>query len=124
MLRIIGGLLIVWGILDFGLSFIGTELYGEIGIKLPVVLSTYSPFIVGAIGAALYALGGEYSTPYVPQTFDDENSTAPDSEDLRPHDISLSGQEMEIQRIEDMYEKSLINDEERTAMRKKVLGIE
>ncbi len=34
-----------------------------------------------------------------------------------------SGQETELQRIEDMYEKSLINDEERKAMREKVLGL-
>ena len=144
MLKIIGGLLVAWGILDFGLSLIGIELYGAIGINLPIFFITYSPYIASCIGAALFALEDQDSTPYVPRTpydknysardpehlqpenisFDDENSSAPDSEDLQPENVSLSGQEIELQRIKDLYEKSLINDEERTAMRKKVLGIE
>jgi len=37
---------------------------------------------------------------------------------------SISEQEKELQRIEDMYERSLINDDERKAMRAKVLGLE
>ena len=34
MLKIIGGLIIAWGVLDFGLSWMNTDLYGEVGIKV------------------------------------------------------------------------------------------
>ena len=35
MAKIVGVILILWGIADFGLSWVGTDIYLEIGINLP-----------------------------------------------------------------------------------------
>ena len=35
MLKVIGILLILWGVVDLGLSWAETDLYYEIGIRLP-----------------------------------------------------------------------------------------
>ena len=58
----------------------------------------------------------------IPAEFDGESQTPKQVKDKVVEETS--GQETELQRIEDMYEKSLINDEERKAMREKVLGLE
>ena len=58
----------------------------------------------------------------IPAESDGESQTPKQVKDKVVEETS--GQETELQRIEDMYEKSLINDEERKAMRKKVLGLE
>jgi hypothetical protein len=50
---IIGWLLIVIGFVDFGLSLTGVELYGELGIRLPDIISGYSPVIAGGLGGVL-----------------------------------------------------------------------
>ena len=46
---IIGGLLIALGFLDFGLSLVGVDLYGEIGIPLSGWFYFNSPVIVGIL---------------------------------------------------------------------------
>jgi hypothetical protein len=58
----------------------------------------------------------------IPAESDGESQTPKQVKDKVVEETS--GQETELQRIEDMYEKSLINDEERKAMREKVLGLE
>mgnify|MGYP006443412665 CR=1 FL=1 len=57
MLKIIGVLLIVWGVLDFALSWMGIDLYAEIGITIPDAIWAYTAYIVGGIGFVLFALG-------------------------------------------------------------------
>jgi len=57
MLKIIGGLLIAWGVLDYALSWMGTDLYAEIGITIPDAIWAYTAYIVGGIGFALFAAG-------------------------------------------------------------------
>jgi hypothetical protein len=57
MLKIIGGLLIGWGVLDFALSWMDTDLYAEIGITIPEPIWAYTAYIVGAIGFMLFAIG-------------------------------------------------------------------
>ena len=57
MLKIIGGLLIAWGVLDFALSWMGTDLYAEIGINIPDPFLNYTAYIVGAVGFFLIAIG-------------------------------------------------------------------
>ena len=57
MLKIIGGLLVAWGVLDFALSWMGTDLYAEIGITIPDAIWAYTAYIVGGIGFALFAAG-------------------------------------------------------------------
>jgi hypothetical protein len=47
----IGYALIAFGLADFGLSYGGTDLWGEIiGVKLPEVIWAYSGMIAVAIG--------------------------------------------------------------------------
>jgi len=53
-LSIIGGLLIVFAIVDFGLSWTGVNLTGFLG---PV--SRFTPMIFGFIGASLLSAGKE-----------------------------------------------------------------
>jgi hypothetical protein len=50
---IIGGLLIALGILDFGLSWVGVDLYGELGIPLSGFLYENSPVFAGVLGGIL-----------------------------------------------------------------------
>ena len=50
---IIGGLLIALGVLDFGLSVVGVDLYGELGIPLSGWIYENSPFIAGVLGGLL-----------------------------------------------------------------------
>jgi hypothetical protein len=57
MLNIIGGLLIAWGVLDFALSWMGTDLYGEIGIIIPEPFWNYTAYVVGAVGLGVIAIG-------------------------------------------------------------------
>ena len=59
MLKIIGGIIIAWGVLDFGLSWMGTDLYGEIGIIIPEPIWNYTSYIAGIIGVGLIALGNK-----------------------------------------------------------------
>ena len=57
MLKIIGGLLVAWGVLDFALSWMGIDLYAEIGITIPDAIWAYTAYLVGAIGLALFCVG-------------------------------------------------------------------
>jgi hypothetical protein len=50
---IIGGLLIALGILDFGLSWVGVDLYGELGIPLSGFLYENSAYFAGVLGGLL-----------------------------------------------------------------------
>ena len=50
---IIGGLLIALGILDYGLSLVGVDLYGEIGIPLSGIFYEYSPIFATILGGIL-----------------------------------------------------------------------
>ncbi len=54
ILQIVGGLLVIFAIADFALSWMGTNLTAFMG---PV--SRFSPMIVGFIGATLINLGGK-----------------------------------------------------------------
>ena len=52
-MTIIGGLLIALGILDFGLSLVGLDLYGEMGIPLSGFVYYYSPVFAIILGGVL-----------------------------------------------------------------------
>ena len=56
--KIIGILLILWGLADFGLSWTDTDLYYEIGIQIPDVIYPWTAVISMGIGFAIYTLGG------------------------------------------------------------------
>ena len=57
MLKIIGGLLILWGFADLGLSWMGTDLYYEIGITLSDGIYPFTHWISMGIGYVIYKLG-------------------------------------------------------------------
>ncbi len=57
MYKIIGGLLVAWGVFDFALSWMGIDLYAEIGIPIPAAIWWYTAYIVGGIGAVVIAVG-------------------------------------------------------------------
>lgn len=58
-MKIAGILLIIWGVADFGLSWMGIDLYGEIGIQLPAIIYPFTAYIAGAIGYGIFAAGSD-----------------------------------------------------------------
>jgi len=57
-MKILGILLILWGIADIVLNWIFSfDLYFSLGIQLPEAIWTYSHFIAIAIGFGIYQLG-------------------------------------------------------------------
>ena len=78
MLKISGGLIIAWGVLDFGLSWMNSDLYGEIGIKVSEFIYHYTAYIAGIIGWGVYAIGNKMS--------EDESEEATMSEDASEED--------------------------------------
>jgi hypothetical protein len=64
--KIIGGLLIAWAVLDFGLSYMGTDVWLDwLGVQLPEAIYRFSAMIEGVIGLLLWNLGsrGEADAP-------------------------------------------------------------
>jgi len=57
MLKIIGMLLILWGFADLGLSWVGTDLYYEIGITLSDGIYPFTHWISMGIGYVILKLG-------------------------------------------------------------------
>jgi hypothetical protein len=57
-MKIVGILLIIWGIADFGLSWIEIDLYWKIGIQLPAAIYPYTAFIAMSIGYVIFAIPG------------------------------------------------------------------
>lgn len=54
-----GYAIIAWGVLDFGLSYAGTEVWSEWpGVQLPAVIWTCSAMIAVAIGYGVIKLSG------------------------------------------------------------------
>ena len=57
--KIIGILLILWGVADLGLSWANnTDVYYEIGINIPDVILPWTAVISMGIGYAIYKGGG------------------------------------------------------------------
>ena len=56
-MKIIGVILILWGIADFGLSWIDRDLYLEIGINVPDWLWQWTAWIAIGIGSVIFSLG-------------------------------------------------------------------
>jgi hypothetical protein len=64
--KILGGALIAWAVADFGLSYMGTDVwYDWLGIQLPEVIYRFSAIIVGVIGGAIWKLGDSAETDEV-----------------------------------------------------------
>ena len=55
-MQLIGALLVIIGIIDFGLSWIGIDLTSQF---VGTSLSEYTPIIFGIIGSILYSIGGK-----------------------------------------------------------------
>ena len=53
-MQLIGALLIIIGIIDFGVSWIGIDLTSQF---VGTSLSRYTPIIFGIIGGILYSIG-------------------------------------------------------------------
>ena len=56
-MKIVGIILIVWGIADLGLSWAGTDLYWKIGIELSEGIYPFTHWIAMGIGYAIYLIG-------------------------------------------------------------------
>ena len=61
MAKIIGGLIVAWGVLDFFMAnFMNIDLYAEMGIEVPDSIYFFTPVIAGFIGWVVYSLGGYF----------------------------------------------------------------
>ncbi len=58
-MKIFGILLIIWGFADLGLSWMGTDLYGSIGIQLSDAIYPFTHWIAMGIGYGIYAAASE-----------------------------------------------------------------
>jgi hypothetical protein len=54
---IIGGLLFLFGLVDFIGSFVGFDAWSTLGVELPEVVWRFSPWIEMGLGAFLYKRG-------------------------------------------------------------------
>ena len=84
MLKIIGGIIIAWGVLDFGLSWMGTNLYSEIGIQLPDVIYSYTALIAIGLGSVINFIGKERTT-------EKDNTAQKDAVYVEQGDLSEKG---------------------------------
>ena len=56
--KILGALLVIWGLADLGLSYAGTDLWMDaLGIQLEGVVYQYSAWAAMVIGAVVWSLG-------------------------------------------------------------------
>ena len=55
--KIIGGLLILVGVVDFAGSYMDFDLWGTLGVPLPEFVWRYSHFIAGGLGLVIWGLG-------------------------------------------------------------------
>lgn len=57
--KIIGGALALWGVADFGFSFMGKDLwYDLLGIQLTGLVYSYSAYAALVAGLVIFNLGG------------------------------------------------------------------
>jgi hypothetical protein len=62
-MKYIGYALIAFVLADFGLSYGGTDLWGEvIGVQLPEVIWTYSGMIAATIGYGIISLSSQLAS--------------------------------------------------------------
>ena len=57
--KIIGGLVVLWGIADLIIGLQGGDLWAQIGIHLPDLIWQYSHYIAIIAGAGIFSLGGD-----------------------------------------------------------------
>lgn len=57
--KIIGGLVVLWGIADLVIGLQGGDLWGQIGVQLPDIVWRYSHYIAIVIGAAIFGMGSK-----------------------------------------------------------------
>ena len=58
--------------MDLGLSWMGTDIYGEMGIKLSEIIYPFTAIIAGIIGSGVYYLGRKMDNTADEDTYDGE----------------------------------------------------
>lgn len=59
ILKIIGAVIFIFGLVDFGGNFMDFDLWSKIGIQLPDIVWKYSAYIEMAIGGFLFSMGSD-----------------------------------------------------------------
>ena len=62
MFKILGVIIIFWGIADIGLSWAGINLYAKIGIIFPDALYSFSGIIAIVVGGVIYEMDKKSKT--------------------------------------------------------------
>ena len=56
-MQVFGSLLFIWGVLDFVLSWMGIDLYWEVGVDVPEDIYPFTAWIAMGLGALLFQSG-------------------------------------------------------------------
>ena len=134
-MQLIGALLIIIGIIDFGLSWIGIDLTSQF---VGTSLSRYTPVIFGVIGGILYSIGGKggekeqiisesHNITVEDNTSITSNQNNDDSIESKESDtkeISEKNPESfgdRLQKLADLKEKGLINEDDFNSKKEEIL---
>ena len=63
VVKIIGAVIFIFGLVDFGGSYMDFDLWGKTGIQLPDIIWKYSSYIEMALGAFLFSMGSDDEEP-------------------------------------------------------------
>ena len=116
-MQLIGALLIIIGIIDFGLSWIGIDLTSQF---VGTSLSQYTPIIFGIIGGILYSIGGKGGEKEQINS-ESHNITVEDNTSItntQNNDYSI---ESKLEKLKSMLDKELITEEEFNTKKQKLI---
>ena len=116
-MQLIGALLIIIGIIDFGVSWIGIDLTSQF---VGTSLSRYTPFIFGIIGGILYSNGkkGEEKEQINSES---HNITVEDNTSITNTQNNDDSIESKIEKLKSMLDKDLITEDEFNAKKQKLI---
>ena len=116
-MQLIGALLIIIGIIDFGVSWIGIDLTSQfVGRSL----SQYTPIIFGIIGGILYSIGGKGGEKEQINS-ESHNITVEDNTSITNIQNNDDSIESKIEKLKSMLDKELITEDEFNAKKQKLI---
>ena len=116
-MQLIGALLIIIGIIDFGLSWIGIDLTSQF---VGTSLSQYTPIIFGIIGSILYSIGGKGGEKEQIIS-ESHNITVEDNSSITNTQNNDDSIESKIEKLKSMLDKELITEDEFNAKKQKLI---
>ena len=116
-MQLIGVLLIIIGIIDFGVSWIGIDLTSQF---VGTSLSEYTPIIFGIIGSILYSIGGKGGEKEQINS-ESHNITVEDNTSITKSQTNVDSIDSKLQKLKSMLDKELITENEFNAKKQKLI---